>query len=130
MSLNQAEGNVITTPNDLSVWVEKLLTGRAGLTPETVALMTEVVPTYEFHQYYGLGLVNTPGLGYGHNGGHAGYMTVMRYDYTDQVSLVMSAGLLNGNDVEGQGNVMYEIGRLAKKILQADQILPLFWWYE
>lgn len=80
-SMHVAEGNVITTPYDLAAWMKKLLSGEAGIDIKYVQfLMMDTQPTYESHQYYGLGVVFTPGLGYGHNGGALGYWTAARYD--------------------------------------------------
>ena len=80
-SMHQAEGNVISTPYDLTKWMMRLLKGEAGIDRKFIQfLMMDCQPTYESHQYYGLGCVYTPGLGYGHNGGTSCYFTVSRYD--------------------------------------------------
>ena len=39
LTANIAEGNLVTTPYDLALWCEKLMTGDAGLTTATVNLM-------------------------------------------------------------------------------------------
>lgn len=81
ISMSVAEGNVITTPANLAYWIKQLITGNAGVEKNYVDfIMTDCQPTFESHQYYGTGLVYTPGIGFGHNGGHGGYFTVMRYD--------------------------------------------------
>lgn len=117
MSAHIAQGNVRTTPEDLSRWVKLWQTGRAGLDRQYVEMMKQVRATGEFHQYYGLGCVFTSGLGYGHNGGHIGYLTAMRYDEAQDVAIVMFASFFNGNDIEGQCNFMYDLGRKAKELL-------------
>lgn len=117
MSPHVAEGNVISTVRDLSVWARNLYTGQGGLTNESVALMTDVSPTGESHEYYGLGCTYTAGLGYGHNGGHIGYMTVMRYDPDHDVSVVLFMSDLNAIDLNSQLLFMYDVGRQSRRIL-------------
>ena len=117
MSPHVAEGNVITTPQELAEWVKRLIRGESGLDQEYAEMMMDVHPTGEMHQFYGLGCIYTPGLGYGHNGGHVGYMTVMRYDPDYDVTLVIFSNILNADDSEGQMNFMYGIGYSAREIL-------------
>jgi D-alanyl-D-alanine carboxypeptidase len=116
MSPHVAEGNVITTPRDLSRWITFLLSGRAGVDMQTARTMMDVFPTGEHHVWYGLGITKTPGLGYGHNGGHAGYMTVMRYDPEDRVTVVIFASVLAGDDLLKQGEFLINVARKAKEI--------------
>ena len=90
VSMHVAEGNVITTPYDLSLWMKSLYTGKAGVNYNLVQFyMMDCLPTFESHQHYGLGTVFTPELGYGHNGGHAAYFTVARYDPETDITVVM-----------------------------------------
>jgi D-alanyl-D-alanine carboxypeptidase len=117
MSPHTAEGNVISAPLDLAEWVKRLLRSEAGLDEEYVEMMMDCRPTGESHQYYGLGCVFTPGLGYGHNGGHIGYLTVMRYDPDFDVALVIFASVFNANDLQGQSEFLYELGYSAREIL-------------
>jgi D-alanyl-D-alanine carboxypeptidase len=117
MSPHVAEGNVRSTPANLAKWVKLWLTGQAGLEKQYVDMMKQVKATGEFHQYYGLGCVYTPGLGYGHNGGHAGYLTVMRYDAAQDVAILMFTTGFNAADLEGEGNFMYDLGWKAKELL-------------
>lgn len=115
MSPHVAEGNVITTPADLSRWINLLITGEAGLESKTVETMMNVQPTGEFHQVYGLGLTRTEGSGYGHNGAHAGYLTFMRHHPEDEVSLVLFASALTADDLLEQLDFMTEVARLARE---------------
>jgi len=112
-----AEGNARSTPADLANWVRLWQRGEAGLELQYVEMMKQVKVTGEFHQYYGLGCVFTPGLGFGHNGGHIGYLTVMRYDAAQDVAMVMFTTAFNADDLEGQGNFMYDLGRKAKDLI-------------
>jgi D-alanyl-D-alanine carboxypeptidase len=117
MSPHVAEGNVITTANDLCKWGKLLFSGHAGVNSDLVAQMIDVKPTGEEHVVYGLGTEYAEGLGFGHNGAHAGYVTTMRYEEKTDTAIVIYASLLNADDLYGQISVMYEIGREAKQIL-------------
>lgn len=117
MSPHVAEGNVITTYYDLTNWVKLLFGGETGLSPNSLAMMMDVEPTYEQHQYYGLGCQYTPGLGYGHNGGHIGYMTVMRYDPEHDLAIVISSSVLQAENLQEQLALLYDIGFSAREIL-------------
>ena len=81
--------------------------------------MTDIKPTGEEHGYYGLGTAYLEGLGYGHNGAHAGYLTVMRYDPEKEVAIVMFASVLDADDIYGQINVMCDTCLSAKQLLGA-----------
>jgi D-alanyl-D-alanine carboxypeptidase len=117
MSGSVAEGNSISSLGDLALWIRKLLKGEAGVNAANVTQMKDCLPTGEFHQYYGLGITYTPGLGYGHNGGHQGYMTVMRYDPTYDITTVLVVCAINANDMQGQMEWMYRIVSKARGIL-------------
>ncbi len=117
MSPHIAEGNVITTADDLCKWGKLLYSGQAGVNYDLVAQMIDVKPTGEEHVVYGLGTEYAEGLGFGHNGAHAGYMTVMRYDQRTDTAIVIYATILNADDLYGQISVMYEIGREGKQVL-------------
>jgi D-alanyl-D-alanine carboxypeptidase len=82
MSPNVAEGTLITTPNDLGLFLRKLLSGQGVLNPHIVnAVMMNCLPTGgNSAGGYGCGLTYTNNLGYGHNGAHEGYLSQMVYD--------------------------------------------------
>lgn len=103
------EGNIRTTPNDLSRWIRALLEGEAGVNEETLALMQSIRPTGESHQLYGLGLSYTEGLGYGHNGGHQGYITVMRHNPVNDVTVVVFMSVTDFGDLNAQALFLYEV---------------------
>jgi D-alanyl-D-alanine carboxypeptidase len=117
MSPHVAEGNVITTPNNLANWVRLLYSGQAGVNQTYVEQMKDVKLTGEEHVVYGLGTTYTEGIGYGHNGAHIGYLTVMRYDPTMDVTVVIFSSVLNADDTYGELYFMYDVGRSAKQIL-------------
>ena len=87
MSVNIAEGNIVSTPADLARWIRRLLRGEAGPNAASVAEM--MTPTPQSGNRYGLGLISAPGLGYGHNGAHEGYMTFMLYDPNIDVAVIV-----------------------------------------
>ena len=115
MSQAVAEGNVITTPQDLSRWITLLLSGRAGLSKKTVAEMMNVSKTGEHHVWYGLGITKTVGLGFGHNGGHVGYMTVLRYDPEAEVTVLVFTSFLVADDFTGQGEFLIDVAIKARE---------------
>ncbi|NOY49665.1 MAG: beta-lactamase family protein [Chlorobi bacterium] len=90
VSMHVAEGNIISSPLDLAIWMKKLYSGNAGIDYKNVRFyMMDCLPTFEGHQNYGLGTVFTPELGYGHNGGHIAYFTAARYDPDTDISFVI-----------------------------------------
>jgi D-alanyl-D-alanine carboxypeptidase len=117
MSPHVAEGNVITTPEDLGRWISFLLSGKTALHQQFADMMMSYQPTGESHLYYGLGITYTPGLGYGHNGGHSGYLTVMRYDPEFDTTLVIFSSAMDGADLNGELYFLYDVGYAARQIL-------------
>ncbi|MFA5112900.1 MAG: serine hydrolase domain-containing protein [Candidatus Margulisiibacteriota bacterium] len=113
MSGHLAEGNVITTPADLAKWMRALIEGTAGLNAATVGLMT----TEATARNYGLGIFRIPGLGYGHNGAHNGYLTTALCDPVQDVTVVMSASVINWNDLAGEMACLYNTSRAVKNLL-------------
>lgn len=111
-----AEGNILTTPRDLSLWINLLLSGRAGLRPDVAAMMMDVSATGEHHVWYGLGITFTEGLGFGHNGGQAGYMTVMRHDPASEVSVVIFSSVIVADDIYSQVDFLIDAARKAKRL--------------
>lgn len=88
MSANIAEGNIISTPADLARWIKRLITGQAGLNAASVSAMTTPNPL-SGSSNYGLGISYTAGLGYGHEGAHVGYLSLMDYDPTTNVTTIL-----------------------------------------
>ena len=113
MSGHVAEGNVITTPADLAKWMRALISGQSGLTTATVSLMT----TEATVRNYGLGIFKITGLGYGHNGAHNGYLTTAFCDPVQDVTVVMSAAVINWDDLLGEMTCLYNTSRAAKNLL-------------
>lgn len=113
MTPHVAEGNVITTLSDLGNWTRKLFRGEAGLNASTVAMMKEGAEKGA----YGLGNSYVKGLGFGHDGGHAGYATVAKYDPKQDVTVIISAGAISFDDIYNYYKFLHDIGREAKNIL-------------
>jgi D-alanyl-D-alanine carboxypeptidase len=116
MSINTAEGNLISTPEQLARWNRALLTGMAGPDEITVGLMKCTVPPGD-PNCYGLGIQRFPGLGYGHTGAHNGYLSVMLYDPANDVSLVLFFNLIDYDAMGAEGKLLFEIATQARTIL-------------
>ncbi|MDD5627653.1 MAG: serine hydrolase [Elusimicrobia bacterium] len=115
MSSHVGEGNVITTPADLSKWVRLLVRGEAGLKPETVKMMTDVLPNKDGN--YGLGLSLVPGAGYGHGGAHPGYLTMARYDPGSDVSAVVSCTMMDYVTTKDEMALLYDVIRDGRRLV-------------
>lgn len=100
ISANVAEGNLITSPNDLSLFLSKLLSGKGVLSFYTVnTLMMNYLPTRDINAGgYGCGLTYTNNLGYGHNGAHLGYLSIMAYDPEIDFTVVAFTNVWNLNE--------------------------------
>jgi D-alanyl-D-alanine carboxypeptidase len=116
MSAHVAEGNIISTPADLALWVRALIRGEAGISKELVDLMT-CTPEENASSCYGMGILFIEGLGYGHNGAHEGYLSLMLYNPDDHVALVIFFGVLDGDHLEEQLHFINEVGSEARKVL-------------
>jgi D-alanyl-D-alanine carboxypeptidase len=88
MSANIAEGNIISTPANLARWIKRLITAQAGPNAASVTAMTTPTPQSGSNNY-GLGISYTAGLGYGHEGAHVGYLSLMDYDSTANVTTIL-----------------------------------------
>jgi len=109
-------GDMISTVEDLARWAGALYGGEvldATLTAEMMDVMATGDP---HHAYYGLGCTYTPGLGYGHDGGTAGYLSVMRYDTDNGVAIVTFMNEVS-EDSRTLNDILYGIGYSAKRIL-------------
>jgi D-alanyl-D-alanine carboxypeptidase len=116
MTINLAEGNMISTPEQHAAWNRALLRGTAGLDDATVGLMKCAVPTGAT-SCYGLGIQQFPGLGYGHTGAHNGYLSVMLYDPANDVSIVLFVSLIDFGKLGNEAKVLFEIVTQARTIL-------------
>ena len=113
MTPHVAEGNVISTLKDLGTWIRELMRGEAGVSSKSVEMMSRGTKSGA----YGLGLSYVKGLGYGHDGGHAGYATVAKYDPKQDITVIISAGAINFNNIVPYYEFLHDLGREAKNIL-------------
>ena len=110
MSSLVANGNVITTPFDLASWLRALFKGEVGLSAETLRMMTDVTPTGHGGDY-GLGILYTPGLGFGHDGGRDGYASFVSHDPERNVTIALSARIQNADDLRGYYEFLFDTCR-------------------
>lgn len=120
MSGNVAEGNIITTPRDLAAWCYKLMHGRAGVSMSNVDMMKRGLPTDASGKVlYGLGILYDPSLGYGHNGAHEGYLTLMFYRPDTDVVYVLFSNVWDlSNGINSLGDQIKFMGSTANKVLE------------
>ncbi|RAJ93271.1 D-alanyl-D-alanine carboxypeptidase [Larkinella arboricola] len=97
MSVHVTEGDMVSTPTDITRWIELLLTGKAGLTPQTVSMMQEMEVADVSHGVYGLGLTFNDGLGFGHDGAHLSYISTLRYNPATKTTVLMVANFFKTN---------------------------------
>lgn len=114
ISANVAEGNLITSPDDLSRFLSKLLSGQGVLNYNTVnSLMMNYLPTGGIGAGgYGCGLTYTNNLGYGHNGAHEGYLSIMAYDPEIDFTVVAFTNTWNLN--EDMSSLVYQVINLLE----------------
>lgn len=116
MSAHVAEGNLISTPNNLMKWVKMLLKGETVLDTSTIAMMKKVIPTGGHGGQYGLGLSYIEGLGYGHNGAHESFLTFMFYNPDNDITTLVGC---NFWDVD---NLMDQLETLIQLAIKAVEV--------
>jgi D-alanyl-D-alanine carboxypeptidase len=116
MSINVAEGNLISTPEQLARWNRALVTGAAGVDASTVESMKCEIPSGAT-SCYGLGIQQFSGLGFGHTGAHNGYLSIMLYDPTHDVSIVLFSTLLDFTSIGAEAKVLFDVVTQARTIL-------------
>ena len=116
VSAQVAEGNIVTTPDDLARFIQKLLSGKGVLNYYTVnSLMMNCLPNDNTTAGgYGCGLEYANNLGYGHNGVHQGYLTFMVYDPLTDFTIVVYTNAWNLND--GMASVSYQLTNMLLNI--------------
>jgi len=116
ISLQLANGNLITTPNDLATWGRKLYTGQAGLNEKSVSLMMDVIPINDTDGY-GLGCQYVESLGYGHSGAVRGYLSTMIYDPENDLTIVIFTSVLNWGDPINELALLQNVSHNIREIL-------------
>ncbi|SDW96095.1 serine hydrolase domain-containing protein [Aequorivita viscosa] len=119
MSIHVTEGNIVSTPNDIAKWMEKLLTGNAGVNSENVALMKEMQIADEAHGVYGLGLTFNAGLGYGHDGAHLSYISTLRYNPDTGITVLATANFIRVDPSNENDQSFFELAFGVRDACQA-----------
>jgi len=104
ISANVAEGNLITTPDDLSRFIRMTVRGEGVLNAYMVnSVMLQPLIPPDTMMSYTCGIQYTTNLGYGHTGAHEGYLSLMAHDPQLDFTVViftnawnMSTGNMNG----------------------------------
>jgi D-alanyl-D-alanine carboxypeptidase len=86
-----ADGHVVSTPADISRWMELLISGQAGISAANVEEMKKMLPGDEGNERYGLGLTFDAGLGYGHDGFQPTYLSRLRYNPDTKTTVLVVA---------------------------------------
>lgn len=98
ISANVAEGNIITTADDLSKYLRTLLRGEGPLDIWHVNNMFLSPIDGSLVHWYACGIENLPNLGFGHSGAHEGYLSRMAYDPQTDFSVVVYTNAWNYKD--------------------------------
>jgi D-alanyl-D-alanine carboxypeptidase len=116
MSLHIGEGNIISTPADIARWIRRLIRGEAGINSTWVELMkTPTDGALSQGKNYGLGISSLSGLGYGHTGANQGYLSLMMYDPTADVTTIVYFNIWDiANLLTDQFPLMVKAGRDAR----------------
>ena len=129
VSGNIAEGNVVTTTSDLSVFLRKTLRGEGVLSPNIVNnIMMNVLPaSNNSSNAYGCGLSFSKNLGFGHTGAHEGYLSLMVYDPADDITIVMVTNTWNLTDgldslFQQLNGLMLDIAYRTKYLLKDQEL--------
>ena len=94
MSGHVTEGDMVSSPADITRWIDLLMTGKAGVTPQSVALMQEMQVADVSHGVYGLGITFNEGLGFGHDGAHLSFVSTLRYNPATKTTVLMVANFI------------------------------------
>ncbi|RIV20477.1 class A beta-lactamase-related serine hydrolase [Fibrisoma montanum] len=100
MSNAVADGHIVSTPADISRWMELLISGQAGLSAATVEEMKKMLPGDAGNERYGLGLTFDEGLGFGHDGFKPSYLSRLRYDPNTKTTVLVVATFIYVKDPE------------------------------
>lgn len=124
ISCNVAEGNLVTTPDDLARFLRTLLRGEGVLTAHTVnSTLIKIPQIPSGSNSYACGIFYAQNLGWGHNGAHAGYLSRMVSDPESDITIVAFTNCWNVTNgiksIEDQlNNLLDELCYKAKYIVQ------------
>jgi len=119
-STHVAEGNIISTPADISKWMTLLITGQTGVNTSSVDQMKMVIPTNEpgLNAHYGLGICHIDELGYGHGGALLSYLLIDFYNPDTGTTILVAANFWDLEIVVAQNNGMIEFAKNAVNAVQ------------
>jgi len=126
MSPHVAEGSMTTTARDLANWANKLFTGQAGLSKETINQMINActktgVEGSAGDYEYGLGILCTK-LGYGHNGAHEAFLSNMIYNPKTGVAYAIYTNSWNcqscSKNIDSLKDELKEMDLVSNKVLK------------
>ena len=116
MSINVAEGNMISTPAQLAQWNRALVTGAAGLDDTTVDLMKCAVPVGR-RTATASGSNGCRGSASVTPGPTTGTCRSCCMTRSSDVSMVLFFSLINFDDVGSEGKVLFDVGTQARAIV-------------
>lgn len=116
MSPHVSEGNIISSPDDITRWMKALLTGQAGINMANVEIMKDCISTGVGG--YGLGISCSDGLGFGHNGAHMSFISIDFYDPQTDITILLTANFWDLADIFGQLEGMADFAVSAVKIFK------------
>jgi len=115
-SIPFSAGNMISTPNELNLFIYQLLSGKI-VNKKTLAVMKET------ENNVGKGLFKVPfyeNTGYGHTGGIDGYQSASFFFDNQEISISLC---LNGNDMTMNDILIYMLSAVYNKAFDLPQIL-------
>ncbi|MFZ7093872.1 serine hydrolase [Primorskyibacter sp. 2E233] len=104
MSQGWAAGGVISTADDMDLFIRGLLSGRLFSDPKMLALMMETVPAGAGFAGYGIGIGSRSGGFWGHGGQTLGFESDIGLFHEQDISLVVWAN--SGNNLAGLGSTI------------------------
>lgn len=125
LSGHVAEGNLISTPKDLSKFIRMLLKGETSLNLSTINnIMMDCRPTSSVGAGgYGAGLEYHNNLGYGHNGAREAYLSYMICDPTIDFTIVIFTNCWNV--LEGEKS-FFELAHLLVQLCRQVKAIILY----
>jgi D-alanyl-D-alanine carboxypeptidase len=114
ISGNVAEGNIITTPDDLAKYLRTLLRGEGPLLPYYVNNQLLLPIDGSQVNWYACGLNYANNLGFGHNGAHEGYLSRMVYDPVTDFTVVAFTN--SWNAMNGLHTIGYQLNNMLDEV--------------
>lgn len=112
MSSQIGPGNIISTPLDMALWIQTLLSGRGQLGKEQITRMITVPAD---NTTYAMGIGNTD-IGAGHSGVHPGYVNLVVYNPDDDVAVVVVTPFIDYTRLTEHAALLLDAGKEARNI--------------